>query len=278
MHFTQADAVEHATGAAAAPRSPVARAEGRDRRADRRLPVRRRLRQDAVEAAAQGDRRAPRRDAAALPAAGGAAGPGRAAHGHLRHRHPRRRHQRADPHRAVHRAGEVRRQPAADPADPRVPADRRPGRAGPASTPPATSWCRRPSTSSRTRRPRRSPRPRTPHERGEAAKKQVASRSCSKPPEGTVVWTEQTFDKLVAGVPEPLVSRMRVDNAMLINVAGPRGGRVPGAAPAAHRQPRGPRASSSGWPVARCGWPGRCCAPGSSPGSTSSTSSVAATC
>jgi hypothetical protein len=39
-----------------------------------------------------------------------------------------------------------------------------------------------------------------------------------KPPEGTVVWTEQTFDKLVAGVPEPLVSRMRVDNAMIVNV------------------------------------------------------------
>ena len=39
-----------------------------------------------------------------------------------------------------------------------------------------------------------------------------------KPPEGTVVWTEQTYDKLVEGVPEPLVSRMKVDNAMLINV------------------------------------------------------------
>lgn len=39
-----------------------------------------------------------------------------------------------------------------------------------------------------------------------------------KPPEGTVVWTEQTFDKLVAGVPEPLVSRMRVDDSMLVNV------------------------------------------------------------
>ncbi|HEU4812580.1 MAG TPA: DUF3516 domain-containing protein, partial [Nocardioides sp.] len=39
-----------------------------------------------------------------------------------------------------------------------------------------------------------------------------------KPPEGTVVWTEQTYDKLVAGEPEPLVSRMKVDNAMLINV------------------------------------------------------------
>jgi superfamily II RNA helicase len=41
-----------------------------------------------------------------------------------------------------------------------------------------------------------------------------------KPPDGTVVWTEQTFTKLVEGVPEPLVSRMKVDNAMLLNVVG----------------------------------------------------------
>ncbi|WP_183100498.1 DEAD/DEAH box helicase [Nocardioides pelophilus] len=39
-----------------------------------------------------------------------------------------------------------------------------------------------------------------------------------KPPPGTVVWTEQTFDKLVAGRPEPLKSQMKVDNAMLVNV------------------------------------------------------------
>ena len=39
-----------------------------------------------------------------------------------------------------------------------------------------------------------------------------------KPPEGTVVWTEQTYDKLVHGTPEPLPSRMRVTNAMLVNV------------------------------------------------------------
>ncbi len=39
-----------------------------------------------------------------------------------------------------------------------------------------------------------------------------------KPPPGTVVWTEQTFDKLVAGVPERLGSRMKVDNSMIINV------------------------------------------------------------
>ena len=100
--------------------------EGRDRGGDRRLPVRRRLRQDAVQAGAQRDRRPPRRDAAALPPPGRAAGPGRAAQGHLRHRHPRRRHQRADPDGAVHRAGEVRRQPVPGAADPGVPADRRP--------------------------------------------------------------------------------------------------------------------------------------------------------
>ncbi|MCB0908858.1 MAG: DUF3516 domain-containing protein, partial [Nocardioidaceae bacterium] len=39
-----------------------------------------------------------------------------------------------------------------------------------------------------------------------------------KPPEGSVVWSEQTFDKLVNGSPEPLPSRMKVDNAMLVNV------------------------------------------------------------
>jgi hypothetical protein len=39
-----------------------------------------------------------------------------------------------------------------------------------------------------------------------------------KPPEGSVVWSEQTFDKLITGIIEPLPSRMRVDNSMLINV------------------------------------------------------------
>ena len=104
------------------------------------------LRQDAVQAAAPRHRGPPRRDAAALPAAGRAARPGRPAHGHLRHRHPRRRHQRADPHRAVHRARQVRRQPAADPAHPRVPADRRPRRPGRLRHRRATSSSRRPST------------------------------------------------------------------------------------------------------------------------------------
>jgi len=48
--------------------------------------------------------------------------------------------------------------------------------------------------------------------------KKKSKAQLKKPPEGSVVWTEQTFDKLVAGLPEPLVSRMKVDNAMLLNV------------------------------------------------------------
>lgn len=51
-----------------------------------------------------------------------------------------------------------------------------------------------------------------------AAGKKKSKAQLKKPPEGTVVWTEQTFDKLVAGVPERLASRMKVDNAMLVNV------------------------------------------------------------
>jgi superfamily II RNA helicase len=39
-----------------------------------------------------------------------------------------------------------------------------------------------------------------------------------KAPEGKVSWTEETFDRLVAAQPEPLVSRMRVTHSMLLNV------------------------------------------------------------
>jgi superfamily II RNA helicase len=39
-----------------------------------------------------------------------------------------------------------------------------------------------------------------------------------KPPEGQVNWTEETFERLVNAEPEPLVSRMRVSHAMLLNV------------------------------------------------------------
>ncbi len=39
-----------------------------------------------------------------------------------------------------------------------------------------------------------------------------------KPPEGFVSWSEQTFDRLVAAAPEPLVSHFRVSHAMVLGV------------------------------------------------------------
>ncbi len=39
-----------------------------------------------------------------------------------------------------------------------------------------------------------------------------------KPPDGTLSYTEATYERLVTGEPEPLTSKMRVDHAMLLNV------------------------------------------------------------
>ncbi|MFE3320714.1 DEAD/DEAH box helicase [Nocardia sp. NPDC059195] len=39
-----------------------------------------------------------------------------------------------------------------------------------------------------------------------------------KPPEGFVSWSEETFDRLIAAPPEPMVSRFAVTNSMLLNV------------------------------------------------------------
>ncbi|MBF6329669.1 DEAD/DEAH box helicase [Nocardia transvalensis] len=44
-----------------------------------------------------------------------------------------------------------------------------------------------------------------------------------KPPEGFVSWSQDTFDRLVAAAPEPMVSRFRVTNSMLLNVIARRG-------------------------------------------------------
>ncbi|WP_338763580.1 DUF3516 domain-containing protein [Nocardia vulneris] len=39
-----------------------------------------------------------------------------------------------------------------------------------------------------------------------------------KPPEGFVSWSEETFDRLIAAQPEPMVSRFTVTNSLLLNV------------------------------------------------------------
>ncbi|MDO9379283.1 MAG: DUF3516 domain-containing protein [Nocardioidaceae bacterium] len=44
-----------------------------------------------------------------------------------------------------------------------------------------------------------------------------------KAPEGFVNWTESTFDRLTTGEPEPLVSRMKVSHAMVLDVVQRRG-------------------------------------------------------
>ena len=145
VHFTQASAIERAQSLLSAKlctreeRDAIAEAIGGFRFTAG-------FGRTLSQAGAQRDRRPPRRDAAALPAAGRAARADRPAEGDLRHRHARRRHQRPDPHGRLHRPGEVRRHPPPAAQGARVPPDRRPRRAAPASTPPATSSCRRPST------------------------------------------------------------------------------------------------------------------------------------
>ena len=44
-----------------------------------------------------------------------------------------------------------------------------------------------------------------------------------KAPDGFVTWTEDSFERLVAAPPEPLVSRMRVTHAMVLNVMARQG-------------------------------------------------------
>ena len=120
--------------------------EGRDRRADRQLPVHRRVRQDAVPAGPARHRRAPRRDAAQVPAAGGDASP-----------RPACSRSSAAPTPSAS-ASTCRSAPCCSPRCPSTtgqgPGCCRPasstrspaGPGGPASTPPARSSCRRPST------------------------------------------------------------------------------------------------------------------------------------
>ncbi|MBC7631412.1 RNA helicase [Aeromicrobium sp.] len=44
-----------------------------------------------------------------------------------------------------------------------------------------------------------------------------------KPPEGFVSWGQGTFDRLTTGTPEPMVSRMRVSHAMVLDIISRRG-------------------------------------------------------
>jgi superfamily II RNA helicase len=66
-------------------------------------------------------------------------------------------------------------------------------------------------------------------ERARAASKAVEKSKKLQPkkaPEGEVSWTRETFDRLRDAQPEPLVSRMRVDHAMILNVVNQPGDAV----------------------------------------------------
>ncbi|HEY8583364.1 MAG TPA: DUF3516 domain-containing protein, partial [Capillimicrobium sp.] len=56
--------------------------------------------------------------------------------------------------------------------------------------------------------------------------KKLRKLQAKKPPDGEVSWTEETFERLCEAVPEALVSRMRVDHAMILNVVNQPGDAV----------------------------------------------------
>ena len=201
----------------------------------------------AVPAGAARHRRAPRRDAAPVPAAGGDADPGRAAQGHLRHGHPGRGDQRADPHRAVHRAVQVRRDQDPAAAGPRVPPDRRAGGPGRVRHRRAGAWCRPPSTWWRTRRPW--PRRATTRRRG-------ARWSARSRPTGFVAWGKPTFERLVAADPGAADVELQGHARHGAERHRPAGRRVRRDAPPADRQPRGPPGAAAAHPPGHRHLPG----------------------
>ena len=219
------------------------------------LPVHRRLRHDAVPAGPARHRRAPRRHAAQVPPAGGDAGPGRPAQGHLRHGHPRRRHQRARSAPCCSPACPSTtgsEDPAAE--GPRVPPDRRPGRAGRVRHP---RHRRRAGPRARHRQ-RAVPWPRPATTRRSAARwsarsrRRASSAGASPPSTG---WS--TAD------PEPLTSQLPGQPRDAAQRAGPRRRRVRGDAAPADRQPRGAGRPAPAHPPGRSRSPGRCSPAGS---------------
>ena len=142
---------------------------------------------------------------------------------------------------------------------PRVPPDRRPGRAGRLRHRSARSSCRRPSTSIENEQALAKAGD-DPKKRRKVVRK--------KPPEGFVGWGEPTFERLVAAEPEPLTSQLRGQPRDAAQRHRPARRRVRGDAAPAHRQPRGPRRASAGTSAGRSRSTGRCSPPASSSGST----------
>ena len=213
VHFTQASALERAQSLLSA---KLCTREERDEIADAIGAFRftAGFGKTLSPARPRGHRRPPRRHAPPLPPPRRAARPDRPAEGRGGHGHARRRHQRPDPHRRLHRPRQVRRHQPPHPQGPRVPPDRGPRRPGGLRH---VRLRRRPgarSTRSRTRAA--SPRPATTRPRRSACRR-------SRPPTAPSSWTEETFERLRNATPESLVSRMRVNHAVILNVINQRG-------------------------------------------------------
>ncbi len=215
----------------------------RDQRATGRLPLRSGLRQDPAQAGAPRHRRPPRRDAAALPPSGGAAGPGRTAGRHLRDGHPRGGHQRADPDGAVHRAREVRRHQTTHPPLARVHADRGPRRPGRLRH---HGLRRRPGTRARHRQ----------RDRPEEDRRRPQEAARLPPQEGARRRSRLVGGDLrQAGVGHPRTARLPHEGRQrdADQRRRPQRRRLPDPAAAAHRQPREPtqpaEAGATGAPV-----------------------------
>ncbi len=84
----------------------------------------------------------------------------------------------------------------------------RAGRAGPASTRPVWS----------SRRPRARHREREGAREGRRRPEEAPQGGPQEGPEGFVAWSDTTFEKLIAAEPEPLTSRFKVTNIMLLSV------------------------------------------------------------
>ena len=104
-----------------------------------------------------------------------------------------------------------------------------------------------------------------------------------KPADGVVSWTEETFERLRDATPEPLVSRMRVNHAMILNVINQPADPDRDAAGADGGQPRGrARARAAGragrLAAARSCSPPACSSRWPSPTSTAARSSSRRRC
>ena len=233
--------------------------EGRDRRADRRLPVHRRLRQDAVPAGAPRHRRAPRRACCRSTAGWWRRSP-----------RPGCSRSSAAPTPSAS-ASTCRSAPCCSPALSKYDGARtrllkarefhqiagRAGRAGFDTVGTVVVQAPEHVIENERRSPRR------------ATTRRSAARSCARSRRrASSAGASRRFERLVDAEPEPLTSSFAVSHAMLLNVIGRPGDAFAAMRHLLDRQPRGPRPRSAGTSAGRSRSTGRCWPAAWSSGST----------